>query len=646
MWTDNETREDLLGHQVHVELIREVILDPRLTPVTIGIFGEWGSGKSSLMNMLRDSLDEERQSDEARKKQCEGVAVLHFNGWLFEGYDDAKAALLSSILVELKSHKLVKAELRDRFVGLIKRVKVMRLLRLGITRFGIPAAWAYFGGGGTEVAPVVAATADSMIPINQATGEVDQGVLIKTADEASGLLKNAEGETEPTDVRSFRDDFAALLKDSDIRLLVVLIDDLDRCSPERIIDNLEAIKLFLNVENTAFVIGADPRIVRHAIAHRYRDMTQPPATSTEEDSNERLVIDYLEKLIQVPFSLPRLSRSEIETYITLLFCQRELKLPGYEKCVQGCVEARAKDRYGAFGFNRVQAALKPDVMSDTLQQALTLCAGVAEMVTEGLNGNPRQVKRFLNAFFLRRKLSEVAKLEGIRDDVLFKLMLLEYSAPKRFQELFQWQAAAQGFPKQLQQLESEASGEKAVDKGEAPTEALPEAWKQPQLIRWGRMEPKLSAVDLRDYFWLARDRLGSTLSNLSLVSLHVRRLFNALLGSGRRAAATEAALLDATERDKLHELLVQHTLRQPTDKKSYDAFHSLMEAGSPSETIYVELLSKVSKKSIPPAIGPALAALLKSKPNLQPAFASVIEEFKAAKGTQIAAAFQKNLPSS
>jgi predicted KAP-like P-loop ATPase len=642
MWTDNETTEDFLGYQVQAELIREVILDPRLQPVTVGVFGEWGSGKSSLMQMLRQSFDPDLQTTNEAKKQCESVAVLHFNGWLFEGYDDAKAALLNSILEELRDHKLVKAELRDRFSGLIKRVKIMRLLRLGLTHIAAPAAWAYYIGGPPATGLAMAAAADSMIPMDAETGALDKKALQNTSAQIEGMISPANAETSPADVRSFRRDFENLLKDSNIKLLVVLIDDLDRCSPERIIDNLEAIKLFLNVENTAFVIGADPRIVRHAIAHRYREVAPSTATAGEEDANERLVVDYLEKLIQVPFSIPRLSRAEIETYITLLFCQKELNVELYKKCMASCVQEQTKDRYSAFGFNRVQAALKPEIMSETLQQALTLCAGVADMVTEGLNGNPRQVKRFLNAFFLRRKLSQVAKMDNIRDEVLFKLMLLEYSAPKRFQELFQWQAASQGFPKQLKQLESDPPQSKQDDMSETPVE-IPDSWKQPALARWARMEPKLGNVDLRDYFWLARDRLGSTLGNLSLVSLHVRRLFNALLGPGHRVAAKEALQLEPLELDKLHELLEQQVLRQPNDKKTYDAFHALIEAGAKTEIVYAALLGKVPVKSIPPAIGPALAALLKSKDYLRPAFKEIIETFKGAKGAQIAAAFQKNL---
>ena len=108
-------------------------------------------------------------------------------------------------------------------------------------------------------------------------------------------------------VREFRDDFKEMIDKSEIKKLVVIIDDLDRCTPDRLIENLEAIKLFLNVEKTAFVIGADPRIVRHAIEHRYK--TDSIENADDPDSrNKRIVSDYLEKLIQIPYYLPQVNR--------------------------------------------------------------------------------------------------------------------------------------------------------------------------------------------------------------------------------------------------------------------------------------------------------------------------------------------------
>jgi len=61
VWQDNETEIDLLGFDVHADLIRSVITDPTVLPVTVGVFGDWGGGKSSIMKMLQDRR---RQGDQ------------------------------------------------------------------------------------------------------------------------------------------------------------------------------------------------------------------------------------------------------------------------------------------------------------------------------------------------------------------------------------------------------------------------------------------------------------------------------------------------------------------------------------------------------------------------------------------------------
>ena len=190
-------------------------------------------------------------------------------------------------------------------------------------------------------------------------------------------------------------------------------------SPERIIDNLEAIKLFLNVERTAFVIGADPRIVRHAIETRYKP-SEIQEQDDQEEAGHRLVLDYLEKLIQIPYHLPKLSPAEVETYMVLLFCSRDLEKEKLKKCLAAFESLRAQDRYTVFGYTNVKGVLGEQEVPESLSKSLTFCAASAPSITEGLKGNPRQVKRFLNAFVLRKQLAEVAKLEYIRDEVLVK----------------------------------------------------------------------------------------------------------------------------------------------------------------------------------------------------------------------------------
>jgi predicted KAP-like P-loop ATPase len=60
MWADNETSEDLIGFQVHADLVREVLSTPEMLPLPIGVFGDWGGGKTSIMKMLERDLDPER----------------------------------------------------------------------------------------------------------------------------------------------------------------------------------------------------------------------------------------------------------------------------------------------------------------------------------------------------------------------------------------------------------------------------------------------------------------------------------------------------------------------------------------------------------------------------------------------------------
>ena len=85
MWSDNESNLDLLGCSHLVRAVTTVINNELLLPATIGVFGDWGSGKSSLMKMVEFELSGSHD-----------VLVLSFNGWLFEGYEDAKTALMGT----------------------------------------------------------------------------------------------------------------------------------------------------------------------------------------------------------------------------------------------------------------------------------------------------------------------------------------------------------------------------------------------------------------------------------------------------------------------------------------------------------------------------------------------------------------------
>lgn len=584
MWTDNETVDDLLGFQVHVDLIRRLILDSTMLPTTIGIFGDWGGGKTSIMRMLERDLDPANWShDPAAKAECDDVAVIYLNTWLFEGYDDAKAALLAAILLQLGEHKRFGPRVRDGVVGLLKSVNVMRLLRLGLLRVGVPALAAFASGGATAVSPAIAGALGAVMPATSGESEKLDKPEVGMEDSVNWerLLRHDRASDDPLTVRTFRGRFAKLLKDSNIKALVVLVDDLDRCIPERIIETLEAIKLFLNVERTAFVIGADPRIVEHAIRTRYAQIAIGGPVALQM---EQLVRDYLEKVIQIPYRLPRLSASEIETYMTLLFCQRYLPANDATICVRTCAQLRAQNRFATFGYAAVIDALKRRDLPPELSEALTFSAAVSPLIADGLKGNPRQVKRFMNALLLRKQLAAVAHLRHVQDSVLVKLMILEYTDAGLFSTLFEWQARQNGHPAELASLEELA--QRATDDAAFREEAdkVSAGWGSTRLRKWLSMEPLLANIDLRDYFWIARDRLQSTLVGASLVSPAVRQVVEALLAdhpAKRHPALATALSFGDDDRAAMYGLIEQRIAREPSSPAGFDALIHLSRKGVP-----------------------------------------------------------------
>lgn len=94
--SDNETKVDLLNNKAIAKTIVSLIKDSKEQPISIGIHGDWGAGKSSILEMVEDELSEE--SGELKNKYC----CIRFNGWKHQGFEDSKIALMSTIVSELE----------------------------------------------------------------------------------------------------------------------------------------------------------------------------------------------------------------------------------------------------------------------------------------------------------------------------------------------------------------------------------------------------------------------------------------------------------------------------------------------------------------------------------------------------------------
>ncbi len=602
MWSDNETTEDLLGFKVHADLITEVVKDDLLLPITIGVFGDWGSGKSSILKIIKEQMD----------KLDDGTFVLYFNGWLFEGYDDAKAALLESIVKAFEENEKFASHIKDKAKRLLKSVNWMRVLGLGFKNIAVPMATAYVTGG-ISLIPYLAqqlSSIDSEVIVDKLKGDKPEEFL-------KSIIKEEDTEEKNMLVREFRKKFSELIEESNIKKLVVIIDDLDRCTPERIIENLEAIKLFLNVEKTAFIIGADPRIVRHAIEFRYK--TDRIELSDDPNSrNKRIVNDYLEKLIQVPYNLPRLSDNEVETYMTLLFCKKELGAD-FEKVLNAFYKHRENNRYGTYGFGDMKDVLEEE-QYNKLGESVSLIASLSSIITEGLNGNPRQIKRFLNTFTLRNRLVKITKINDFRIDVLAKLMVLEYSAPSLFRKIYDWQISQQGEPKELKTLELLALESKV----EELKSTFSADWATEKILMWLKVEPKLSEVDMRDYYWISRDQLSGTVSGSSLIPVHIRSLFKKLKEHGSAIILTTTIRtevkdkLSATDIEDLFSLLEKELSKFPENQNIHKVFIELMAQDvTDSISAYTRVVKQVDNNKIPFSLGNQITLAVKQNQKVE-----------------------------
>lgn len=489
MWSDNETTQDLLGYQVHADLLKKIILSDSMLPISIGVFGNWGSGKSSLMLLLQQALKEWEQSQQGENHNM--ILQVYFNSWQFESYDTTKLTMIESILEALDKDIEKRRSFFEKADDFFARIN---FLKAGVF--------------------VLKKTYDNITPewLKKWLPSKEDIDIIAEKDKYNNLLEDISKGNTSKFIATFRELFEELIDNMGYKAVIVYVDDLDRCDPKKIIGCLEAVKLFVNVKKTAFVIGADERIIEYAISQHY------PIQMKKEDISSPFS-DYLEKLIQLPYKLPRLSDNEQETYITLLLCKNHLNETLFNQIHQEYLNFRKSDKHSGYNIANIKAKSN-GVDFKEVEYRLP----VVPIVKQFLNGNPRQLKRFLNTLYVRQELAEVAGFSDIRPEVLTKLMVLEYNTlyNSRFEELYKIQKANDGVLP-LENVEEEATLENGIQNPQ-----WKDNWSSDYLKKWLSSDPSLKDINLQNYFWVARDALKNETPIASLVTNKIMLIFKNL----------------------------------------------------------------------------------------------------------------------
>lgn len=560
MWNDIETTNDLLNFRIVADTAAQLIRDSGNEPLSIGISGSWGSGKSSLVKMIGKSLNSEAESEQK-------YLFLEFNAWLYQGFDDAKMALLQSVSDMLLEEANKQKTLIDKSIDLVKKVRWFKVLKLGAPI----ASGAILGGAvGGPIGAAIGAFGGLFkggdLPTQEELSKA-QETYKGLEPELKSILKNEETTSLPKEIASLRQTFEEILEGLNIKL-VVLVDDLDRCMPDTAISTLEAMRLLLFLPRTAFIIAADEKMIRSAVRSHFSNI----------QIDDELVTSYFDKLIQVPLRVPRLGVSEVKAYLILLFAEQAVKKGNFTQEVldearEKILNAVKKPWLGGLKQQSITEAF--GTFSSSLEKQIDIAEQLAHIMatTEQLAGNPRLIKRFLNNLIIRETIANTQGM-GIAFEELVKLQLFERCASP---------AAFEFFAKRVSDSDDGKVGflieiEEQLKKGE-DYEAPDQSWKDPFIEEWLKIAPLLSDVDLRPLLHLSRDKIVS-LSGVDDLSQEAKEIYDALVvvKSRQTTLITQIKSLHETEANQILIRLKRRLRSQDWDSNSLQGVLHVIKA--------------------------------------------------------------------
>ena len=533
--------------------------------VSIGVHGDWGAGKSSILLMTEELLEAGKKKtadtngeDKSEEQDLDfydeldwddwnweepsdapedeivsptGIITVRFNSWQYQGFEDAKIALMSAIV------KVLQKEAKDFYKkhpvknGFKKLKELCKNVWSNIDKLGLAKNTAKIGITLATGTPPLA-----LLNIGaQQTKEIiqDEDKLNKFVDTAGSLLKSTSSKTSSyKEMTEFRSNYMDLFKAAHIEKLVVLIDDLDRCLPAVAIETLEAVRMFLSMKNTVFVIAADDEMIRYSVKEHFpRVLDQDAEGASKSIDYNKFSDKYLEKLIQIPMHIPRLGIKEAQMYVLLLMIESQI---GETEELKKLAETAIKKLNKPWALQPITTQEIQKVLGDTYESVIDnvmIAKSIDNILAKNTGGNPRNIKRFVNMLLLR---TMVAHNRGFDEKelampVLAKMMLAEqynYDFYKAIAAELREDGTCPAFDS-VPEPEADESDEKAefeiAEKGASRTVDSKEKFMPPEhkykndkfadylkeeaIKTWvSIVEPSLAGIDLRPYFYACTEQ--------------------------------------------------------------------------------------------------------------------------------------------
>lgn len=282
------------GFEHYIEILSELIANKENeTPLVIGVYGDWGSGKTTLMRNIQDNLESKNYLNlpGVNKKWYRKCKTVWFEPWKYEKEDEILAALIETIFKTMQKDGFFKY-LKSNFEKITKNVEVKGFFYNFIKKLTV-----------------------GVVDLDKLFTEEEYKKKLAFYDNFDLLLNRLiftylsfgfqkEGQYEEWDDQ----------KGS----LVIFIDDLDRCPTERILKVLETIKLFMDKKGCVFVIGASKDIIIQAI---------------KDKGFQEYGKKFMDKIVNVTFKLPKIHRDDFKGYLETIKKEFNINLIAYSEII-------------------------------------------------------------------------------------------------------------------------------------------------------------------------------------------------------------------------------------------------------------------------------------------------------------------------
>ncbi len=341
---DEPATEDLLGRDDLVQALAAMLDHPSQgTPFTIGLLGDWGSDKTSVMQLLERELGGTPEGGPALVKEPpkrrHAFTFAWFNAWQYEKTGNLAAGLAQETVKALVEGlkpldrwwlqiRFAWSEYRWRFAGTLVALLAQAALAVAAAVLALDPKSVNIADnvvarlfGGTVAIGSAALLVRLFMRARELWShpladriasylklpdyEKHLGLIpvlhrhLKTLCHLRGIRRDRVKSTKDVKIPTGAAAGSGVKKDADRRRLVVFVDDLDRCDSQAIVETFDAIRLVMVIPEVVLIVGIDARIAFRAVGNHYRSL------GDELASPQDIARDFLGKIIQLPIRLGR-----------------------------------------------------------------------------------------------------------------------------------------------------------------------------------------------------------------------------------------------------------------------------------------------------------------------------------------------------